>query len=62
MRPDRSRADIETLVGRSLAMCVHPYAAWRSRSTRRRGFVLLAYFAGAYALVLGALFLSDVSR
>jgi hypothetical protein len=42
-------------------MCVHPYAAWRSRSTRRRGFVLLAYFVGAYALMLGGLFLSDLN-
>ena len=56
LRPARSRADIEGLVGRSLAMCVHPYAAWRSRSTRCRGFVLFAYFVGSYALVLGALY------
>ena len=55
LRPARSRADIEVLVGRSLAMCVHPYAAWRSRSTRCRAFVLFAYFVGSYALVLGAL-------
>jgi len=61
LRPGRSRADIEALVGRSFAMCVHPYAAWRSRSTRCRTFVLLAYFVGGYALVLGALFLSDLN-
>ena len=41
-------------------MCVHPYAAWRSRSARRRAFVLLAYFAGGYALVLGTLLLSGL--
>jgi len=58
LRLSRSRTNIETLVGYSLAMCVHPYAAWRSRSARRRAFVLLAYFAGGYALVLGALLLS----
>jgi hypothetical protein len=52
-----SRASLETLVGRSLAMCVHPYAIWRSRSTGRRAFVLVAYFAGSYALVLAILFL-----
>jgi hypothetical protein len=46
-------------IGRSLAMCAHPYAVWRSRSARRRAFVFLAYFVGGYALVLGALFLSD---
>jgi hypothetical protein len=47
---------IETLVGRSLAMCVHPYAVWRSRSVRRRVFVLVAYLVGSYALVLSALY------
>jgi hypothetical protein len=52
-----SRAGLETLVGRSLAMCVHPYAIWRSRSTSRRAFVLLAYLVGSYALVLGGLLL-----
>ena len=45
------------IVGRSLAMCLHPYATWRSRSNRGRAFVLLAYLAGSYAAVLGALFL-----
>jgi len=54
------RANIETMVGYSLAMCVHPYAAWRSRSARRRAFVLLAYFVGGYSLVLGALLLSGL--
>jgi hypothetical protein len=49
------------LVGRALAMCAHPFAVWRSRSTRRRVFVLLAYFVGSYALVLGALLLSTLS-
>jgi hypothetical protein len=54
----RSRTDIETLVGRALAMCAHPFAVWRSRSIRRRVFVLLVYFIGSYALVLGALLFS----
>src|SRR5215467_6603375 len=60
LRLGRSRANIETLVGYSLAMCAHPYAAWRSRSARRRAFVLLAYFVGGYSLVLGALLLSGL--
>ena len=58
LRLSQSGANIETLVGYSLAMCVHPYAVWRSRSARRRAFVLLAYFASGYALVLGALLFS----
>jgi hypothetical protein len=56
---DSPRARIETLVGRSLAMCVHPYATWRSQSTRRRVFVLLAYVVGSYSVVLAILFASS---
>jgi hypothetical protein len=36
-------------------MCVHPYAAWRVYSKRGRAFVVVAYAAAGYALVLGAL-------
>jgi len=53
------RARIETLVGRSLAMCAHPYATWRSQSTRCRVFVLLAYVVGSYSVVLAILFASS---
>jgi hypothetical protein len=55
---DPPRAQIETLVGRSLAMCVHPYATWRSQSTRCRVAVLLAYVVGSYGVVLAILFAS----
>jgi hypothetical protein len=48
---------IETVIGRSLAMCAHPYAAWRSRSVGHRALVLVAYLVGSYGLVLSALFL-----
>ena len=40
-------------------MCVHPYATWRSQSTRRRVFVLLAYVVGSYSVVLAILFASS---
>jgi hypothetical protein len=60
LRLSQSGANIETLVGYSLAMCVHPYAVWRSRSARHRAFVLFAYFVGGYSLVLGALLLSNL--
>jgi hypothetical protein len=46
---------LEVLIGRSLAMCVHPYAAWRSQSVKRRALVLVAYMAASYFVVLGAL-------
>jgi hypothetical protein len=53
---DPSPGLIETVIGRSVAMCVHPYATWRSRSTRCRVFLLLAYLVGSYSLVLAILF------
>jgi hypothetical protein len=46
---------VEVLVGRSLAVCVHPYAAWRSRSANQRTLLLLAYFTVSYLLVFGLL-------
>jgi hypothetical protein len=46
---------LEVLIGRSLAMCAHPYAAWRSQSARGRALVLVAYMATSYFVVLGAL-------
>jgi len=50
------RMDFEILAGRALAMCAHPYATWRARSTRSRAFVVFAYMMGSYAAVLGLLF------
>jgi hypothetical protein len=47
---------LEIVAGRALALCVHPYAAWRVRSTRGRLFVLCAFAFGSYAIVLGLLF------
>ena len=46
---------LEVLIGRSLAMCAHPYAAWRLHSTKGRALVLVAYMAASYVIVLGAL-------
>jgi len=46
---------LEVLIGRSLAMCAHPYAAWRSQSAKGRALVLVAYMAASYFVVLGAL-------
>jgi hypothetical protein len=48
-------ASLPTLAGRSLAMCVHPYAAWRVHSKRVRALVVVAYAAAGYALMLGVL-------
>jgi len=45
----------ETLIGRGLAMCVHPVAAWRCGSLRARLVVVAAYFAASYTVILSAL-------
>jgi hypothetical protein len=55
-KPDRPGTRVEILLGRVLAMCVHPYATWRTRSTPERLLVCFAYFAASYTLVLGLLF------
>jgi hypothetical protein len=47
---------VARIIGRSLAMCVHPYATWRSQPTQFRLLVLLAYLLASYALVLGGLY------
>lgn len=46
---------LELLIGRSLAMCAHPYAAWRSQSAKGRALVLVAYMTVTYIIVLGVL-------
>jgi hypothetical protein len=48
----------DVLIGRSLAMCAHPYAAWRTRSTGERLLIVLTYAAAGYAVMLGVLLIS----
>ena len=55
---DRPSTTQEVLVGKLLAMCAHPYAAWRTGSRKARAAVVGAYFTAAYAVVLAALQLS----
>ena len=54
----RPNARLEVLVGRSLAMCAHPYAAWRANSTAGRLLVLFTYLAAGYAVMLAVLLLT----
>ena len=49
---------IDLLIGRGLAFCVYPRAAWRVLSTPGRAFVVAAYAGAGYVTVLGALLLS----
>ncbi len=48
--------EIELIIGRSLAACVHPFAAWRILPRWKRLGILVAYSAFAYVAVLGVLF------
>jgi hypothetical protein len=45
---------LEVLIGRSAALCLHPLAAWRSRSTDR-ALLLISYFALSYVIVFSLL-------
>lgn len=46
---------IEILLGRSAALCVHPFAAWQSRSRADRALLLLSYVAISYVTIFGLL-------
>ena len=46
---------IEIIMGRTVAYCLRPAAAWRHASLRGRAAIVGAYAAGSYAAVLTAL-------
>jgi hypothetical protein len=52
-----SARPLEVLIGRSLASCIHPVAAWRTRSTRWRAVLVGSYLGAGYAGVLLVLLL-----
>jgi len=54
---DRQSSRTEILIGRSLAVCVHPVAAWRSGSTAVRLQFFAGYFVASYVLIFLALLL-----
>jgi hypothetical protein len=45
----------EVLIGRSLAACVHPMAAWQSKARSFRLLLVAGYFAVGYVTVLVAI-------
>jgi hypothetical protein len=47
----------EVVIGRALAVSVHPLAAWRSSMRSARILLLTVYFAVGYVAVLAGLFL-----
>jgi hypothetical protein len=46
---------IEMILGRGLAFCCHPFAAWRVLPRSRRLLLAGAYFAASYVMTLLAL-------
>jgi len=61
--PDRPSTRLEVLIGRSVAACVHPVAAWRAGSKSARLQFLAGYFVASYVLVfLALLFLMPSPR
>ena len=55
---ERPSNRFEILVGRSLAMSVHPKVAWRVLTPSRRALMILGYFAVSYLTVLSGLLLT----
>jgi len=53
---------LELVVGRAMAACAHPFAAWRVLSPSGRMIIVTAYFAAAYITILaGLIILSPAS-
>jgi len=46
----------DVVIGRTLACCAHPAAAWRRLSTSGKAVIVAAYFLVAYVAVLLVLF------
>jgi hypothetical protein len=49
---------VEILIGRGLACCAHPTAAWQRLTPAKRALLLGAYVAFGYVSALAALVLS----
>lgn len=53
--PSSSSRWHEVLIGRSLAACIHPMAAWQSRARSFRVLLVAGYFAMGYVTVLATI-------
>ena len=54
---DRRMITTEAIVGRGLAYCLNPRAAWRVTSNSGRALVVLAYGIAGFVVTLAALVL-----
>lgn len=55
---NRPSSRLEIMIGRSLAVTVHPAIAWRVLPPSRRALMVLGYFAASYVMVLSGLLLA----
>jgi hypothetical protein len=46
---------VDIVIGRTLACCVHPSAAWRRLSRSGRALIVGTYFTASYVAVLAVL-------
>jgi hypothetical protein len=51
----RERVTADVVIGRTLACCVHPAAAWRRLPAAGRALIVGTYFAASYVGVLAVL-------
>ena len=52
VRRDRPSTRSEVFIGRSLAICTHPYAAWRTTLRSVRLVLCAGYFTAGYLAVI----------
>jgi hypothetical protein len=52
---EMTRMSADIVIGRTLACCVHPSAAWRRLSGSGRALIVGTYFAASYLAVLAVL-------
>jgi len=52
---ERPSNRIEIMIGRGLAVSVHPATAWRLLTPSRRALMVFGYFAVSYVAVFSAL-------
>ena len=58
-RPDRPSTRSEVFIGRSLAICAHPVAAWRTTIRPIRLVLFAGSFAAAYLTVFALMTLTE---
>jgi hypothetical protein len=55
---ERAAMAIEIAIGRLMACCIHPAAAWQRLRTPGRAILVGTYFGASYLMALAALFIA----